>query len=80
MKFKRWLMYMQVQGMKNDGFAMRQVSIRLGINFRTVQRYWNMTPDGFEQEILTAERAKNLDLYQGVVKDWLIKNPEIVIG
>ena len=77
MKLKRWLMYVQVQGMKNDGFTMRQVSRRLGVNFRTVQRYWNMSPEAFEQEILTKERAKNLDLYDGVVKDWLIKNPEM---
>jgi len=39
---KGWLMYMQIQMMKNEGFSKRQVADKQGLNFRTVAKYWDM--------------------------------------
>lgn len=74
---KRWLMYTQIHSMKNQGFSKRQVADKLGLNFRTVSKYLAMTPEEFEEQILSRERRRNLDLYEGVVVDWLKKHQDM---
>lgn len=73
---KRWLMYSNIQTMKNQGFSKRQVADKQGLNFRTVSKYWDMTPEEIE-ESLTRERRRNLSLYEGVVTDWLKRHPDL---
>ena len=73
---KGWLMYMQIQMMKNEGFSKRQVADKQGLNFRTVAKYWDMTPEENDR-ILNRERRRNLSLYEGVVTDWLKKHPDM---
>ncbi len=67
---KRWQMYSNIQSMKNQGFSKRQVADKQGLNFRTVSKYWDMTPEEIE-ESLNRERRRDLSLYEGVVTDWL---------
>ncbi len=74
---KRWLMYMQIHSMKNQGFSKRQVAEKLQLNFRTVSKYLSMTPEEYNQTILNRERRRNLGLYEGVVVDWLKKHPDM---
>ncbi|RNC27982.1 MAG: hypothetical protein AWM53_02057 [Candidatus Dichloromethanomonas elyunquensis] len=68
---KRWLMYMQIHSMKNQGFSTRQVAEKLELNFRTVSKYLKMSPEEFNQTILNRERRRNLSLYENVVINWL---------
>jgi transposase len=63
--------------MKNQGFSKRQVAERLGINFRTVSKYLSMTPEEFNEKTLNRERRRTLDLYEGVVTDWLKRYPDM---
>lgn len=69
-------MYSNIQSMKNQGFSKRQVADKQGLNFRTVSKYWDMTPEEIE-ESLTRERRRNLSLYEGVVTDWLKRHPDL---
>jgi transposase len=57
--------------MKNQGFSKRQIAERLEIDFRTVSKYLAMTPDDFDKRVLNKEKRRNLELYEGIVTDWL---------
>jgi len=73
---ERWLMYTKIHSMKNQGFSKRQVADKLGINFRTVSKYLEMSPEEFNQSF-NRERRRKLDLYEGVVVDWLKRHPDL---
>ncbi len=68
---------MQIHAMKNQGFSKRQISEKLELNFRTVAKYLAMTPEEFDRTVLNRERKRNLELYEGVVVDWLKKHPDM---
>lgn len=70
-------MYSDIQTQKNLGFSKRSASSHLGMNYRTVAKYWDMTPDECEVTILNRERRRCLELYDGVVLDWLRTYPDI---
>ena len=72
---KGWPMYTDIQSQKNLGFSKRQVAENLSLNFRTVSRYWDMDPDEFEQAILKKKRKHCLELYDGIIFDWLKQQP-----
>ena len=74
---KGWKMYTELQSLKNLGFSKRKTSMKLGLSFNTVSKYWGMDPDQFEKTILNRERRKNLSLYEGVVIDWLKTHPDL---
>lgn len=66
---KRWQMYSEIQRQKNIGFSKHKAAEHLGIDYRTVDRYWDMTPDECQEKILNRERCRNLELYEGVMLD-----------
>lgn len=72
---KRWPMYTELQTLKMLGFSKRQAAEKLGVNFRTASKYWDMDPDTFEKTILNRHRRKDLTLYEGVILDWLRQYP-----
>lgn len=74
---KGWPMYTDLQSLKNLGFSKRRVADKLDIDFRTVSKYWDLSPDEFEKTILSRERCRTLSLYEGVVIDWLKKHPDM---
>lgn len=68
---KRWPMYTDLQTLKNLGFSKRQAAEKLGVDFRTASKYWDMDPETFEKTILNRQRRRNLALYEGIILDWL---------
>ena len=74
---ERWHMYYAVHSMKNQGFSKRQIAEKRQIDFRTVSKYLAMTPEEFEEKVLKKERRRCLDLYEGVVVDWLRRHPDM---
>ena len=74
---KRWQMYYNIQSMWNEGFSKRQIAEKQQLDFRTVSKYLAMTPDEFEKKSLSRERRRCLDLYEGVVVDWLRRHPDM---
>lgn len=73
----RWQMYHSIHSMKNMGFSKRQVARKLGLDYRTVDKYLSMTPDEFNESVIKKERQQNLTLYEGVVTDWLKQYPDM---
>jgi len=63
--------------MRNEGFSKREIAKRQELNFRTVSKYLAMTPEEFEQSVLKKRRERCLDLYEGVVVDWMKRYPDI---
>ena len=39
-----WYIYNEIQKLKSMGFSKSRTAEKLQINFRTVKRYWDMTP------------------------------------
>ena len=70
-------MYYIMHSMKNEGYSKRKIAEIQEVNFRTVSKYLAMTPEEFEEGILRKERARCLDLYEGVVVDWLRRYPDM---
>jgi len=74
---KRWQMYQAIHSLRNQGFSKRQVADKLELDFRTVSKYLAMTPDELEKQVLRKEREKTLELYEGIVLDWLKQHPDM---
>jgi len=70
-------MYYAIHSMKNQGFSKRQIAEKRQLDFRTVSKYLTMTPEEFEESILKKERRRCLDMYEGVVADWLRRHPDM---
>jgi transposase len=70
-------MYYSIHSMANQGFSKRQVAERLGLDFRTVSKYLAMSSDEYNEKVLNRERRRDLDLYEGVVADWLKQHPDM---
>ncbi len=59
---KSWMIYEKIQEMKRNKLNKSQVSRRLGIDYKTVMKYWDMPPDGFAEKKTQAKvRAKKSD-------------------
>ena len=68
-------MYNDIQQRKDLGFGKSQIAHQLGLNYRTVSRYWDMTAEEFEHTILARKRKQCLELYGGIILDWLKQQP-----
>lgn len=74
-----WKMYSKIQHLKELGFSKTQTRKKLKINFRTVQKYWQMQAEEFEQSQKNAKsRSKKPDVYRTEVLDWLKDYPDIM--
>ena len=70
------MIYEKIQELKRNKLNKSQVSRRLGIDYKTVLKYWDMKPDGFAKARDQAkERAKKADKYRNIVLESLRKYP-----
>ncbi len=73
-----WKMYNQIHQFKESGFRKANVATKLGINVKTVSKYWEMTPQEFYEFLSRSrQRLKYLDKYEKEILDWLKKYPDI---
>ncbi len=73
-----WKMYGQIQEHKRNGFNKSQTARLLGKDYKTVLKYWNMTPDEFAAERENAEtRIKKAEPYEDYVVECLRKYPDM---
>ena len=70
-------MYYAIHSMKNQGFSKRKIAEKQQLDFRTVSKYLAMTAEEFEESVLKKERRRCLELYEGVVTDWLKHHPDM---
>ena len=68
---KGYRVYSKIQQFRSAGFSQRQVARRLGINRKTVKRYWEMPVDEYEEMSSTVCRMQYLDKYQARILEWL---------
>lgn len=74
---KGWPMYQDLQQLKAMGLNKSQVKRRLGIDWKTVDRYWEVTPDEFSEMMRNNKRTKKLEEYEDQIVRWLQEHPDI---
>ncbi len=74
---KGYSVYSKIQQLKERGFRKDAVAKSLGLNWRTVDRYWNMTVDEYESNVATVCKARLLDDYRGTIICWLRDYPTL---
>ncbi|QNO13365.1 transposase [Alkalicella caledoniensis] len=72
----RWKMYSDIHHFKDIGLNKTQVANRLNLNYKTVRKYWDVTPDEF-LEIQKSRKARKLDKYHDPILTWLKQFPDI---
>ena len=64
---KGYSVYSQIQQLKEQGFRKDAVARNLGINWRTVNRYWDMTVDEYEASLSGVCQVQLLDEYRDTI-------------
>lgn len=68
-------MYQKVHSLKRQGFSKLQTSNELGIDRKTVRKYWNMSEvDFLEYQTSMRYRHKKLDIYKSSILDLYKRN------
>lgn len=69
-------MYTKIQKQKTMGYSRESTARKLGISWRTVDKYWDMTVDEYRQQ---KERCRfsRLDKHENAIKDWLTCFPDM---
>ncbi len=74
-------MYSEIHQLKAIGLKKAQVARKLGIDVKTVTRYWDATPDDFHQiRQAGRNRSKKLKSYRDVILKWLRQNPDMSVA
>lgn len=64
---KGYSVYSSIQQLKERGFKKATVAKQLGINRRTVNRYWDMTVEEYEENSTNICREALLDEYRDTI-------------
>lgn len=68
-------MYSKIQQLKQDGLRKAQVARNLGIDRKTVRKYWDMTLDEYQQIFQQLHnRNRKLDKYKEDILTWLYRH------
>jgi len=73
---KEYKVYKEIKQLKEKGFRRNSVARQLGVNWRTVDRYWEMGVDEYEHE-QRAIHGKMLDEYGKIIRLWIEEYPTI---
>ena len=74
---KGYCVYSQIQQLKEKEFKKNAVAKMLGINRRTVSRYWDMVADDYEVNAANICREKALGEYEATILRWLRDYPSM---
>ena len=75
---KSWMIYEKIQELKRHKLNKSQTSKKLGIDFKTVSKYWDMPPDEFAEARKNAGcRQKKADFYKDYVVECLQSYPDM---
>lgn len=71
-------MYQEIQQLKEVGLNKSQVQRKLKIDWKTVDKYWELTPDQFAAAIESSKRrTRYLELYEDRILQWLRKHADL---
>lgn len=68
-EMKGYQVYSKVHQMREAGFSQRAIAKALGINRKTVKRYWDMDVDEYEHNARKIVRIRNLDPHRDQIVD-----------
>lgn len=75
---KDWKMYTEIQKLKSLGYKKTKAARKLEINFRTINKYWDMTLEQYSAQCEEAKlRVKKADDYRDDLLNWIMVNPDI---
>ena len=75
---KDWMIYEKIQELKRNKLNKSQASRRLGIDYKTILKYWNMPPDEYASKLKASEtRRKKSDKYKDLALELLQKYPDM---
>ena len=74
---KGYSVYQSIKQLKDQGFKKAAVARRLGINRRTVDRYWDMSVDEYQEMHTKVKRKQSLDDYKEAILGWINEFPDI---
>lgn len=74
---KGYEVYSKIQQLKSLGFKRAAVANRLNVNWRTVQRYWGMSPEEFESSLREVRRSGDLEDHRNIILSWLKNYPSM---
>lgn len=72
---KGYSVYRKIKQLKEQGFRRDAVAKMLKINWRTADRYWDMSVDEYDANAAAVCRGRLLDEYQGTIAGWLRAYP-----
>ncbi|MGB5793464.1 IS21 family transposase [Poseidonibacter sp.] len=73
-----WIMYGKISELKRNGLNKSQTTRRLGIDYKTVVKYWDMAPDDYAYtKSVATNRTKKADKYRSFVIECLQKYPDM---
>ena len=73
-----WMVYSKIHAMKNLKFKKTKVAAQLGINYRTVKKFWDMEPQAYEEfRVSSGTRSKLPDAYRTEIISWLKEYPDM---
>ena len=71
-------MYVKIQELRRKGYKKQRAARELGIDTKTVRKYWEMTEAEYSTYLLeTKERSKIMDPYRDYVLEQLRNHSEI---
>jgi len=69
---KGWNLFGEVKQYKAMGLNKSQAQRALNINYKTVDKYWDMSPDEYAQLSINAKsRSKKIDKYKDEILEWI---------
>lgn len=69
---KGWKVFAEIKELKRKGFNKSQVERIMNINYKTVTKYWDMTPEEYSRLIEESKcREKKLDKYRNDILSWI---------
>ncbi|WP_427916574.1 IS21 family transposase, partial [Thermincola ferriacetica] len=71
-------MYSRIHQLKESGFKKARVAKKLGIDVKTVKKYWNMSPEDYHQLLVNSrQRPRYLEQYEKEILGWLTEHPDM---
>ena len=75
------MIYGKIQEYKRNGLNKSQVTRRLGVDYKTILKYWDMSPAQYaEVEQASKKRRKKADEYKDFVVECLKKYPDMTLA
>jgi transposase len=69
---KGWKVFAEIKELKRKGFNKAQVERIMNLNYKTVTKYWDMTPEEYARLIEESKcREKKLDKYRDDILPWI---------